>query len=285
MWLALFIVGAAVVALVVALLRVRPQGDNQRVAAISARARAVQGALLDTLPGWAAALGVLLAGTAATIAVFWPLGSIFKVLEPRVDLPLFRFAQARQGHATWTAINELFTQMGNRPQVKVVCVIAALVLGVLWRKRAWWVPVVVIAAAFGFEKYSQAILGKVVARGHPPTTLGTYPSGGCARILAIYGIILYLVVITPRDSVRAGRLWLFGGLSMAAYIEGYTRIFLLEHWFTDVVGGWIFGSALLGVLVAATATLARSVPINRPANANNAPRPVAVGSHLRKTRS
>lgn len=253
-WLALLVGGIVMVGAVGALIAVYPLAGAP-AAALSARARAVQRALLDTLPGGVAGLVVLLTGIATTVAVCWPLGSVFKVLQPYVDVPLFRFAQTRQGHPTWTAINQVVTQMGNRYQVKIVCLLAAVVLAVLWRKRGWWIPPVVIAAAFGAEKYDQKILAKVVDRGHPPTTLGTYPSGGCARLIAVYGVIAYLVVLTRRSQRRTTRLWIFSALAAAAFTEGYTRTFLLKHWFTDVVGGWVFGSALLAVLIAATATL------------------------------
>ena len=37
------------------------------------------------------------------------------------------------------------------------------------------------------EKYGGIIIKKVVNRGHPPTTHGTWVSGGCARLLIVSG--------------------------------------------------------------------------------------------------
>lgn len=256
-WLALFLAGVAAVALVVAGLLRRPVGGASTPGRLPARVAAAQQGLLVGLTGPGAALAVLLAGVAAVVALLWPLGVVVKALQPRVDVPLFRFARDRQGHPTWTHVNDVLTLMGNRPQVKLVCVVSAVVLALVWRRRAWWLPPVVIAAAFGAEKYGQKILTKVVARGHPPTTLGSFPSGGCARLIAIYGVILYVVVLSQRRPAPTTSRWLFGLLALAAYVEGYTRIYLLKHWFTDVVAGWLFGSLLLFVLMAATTTLAR----------------------------
>jgi len=59
-------------------------------------------------------------------------------------------------------------------------------------------------------------------------------------------------------------------LGLAAFVEGYTRIYLLKHWFTDVVGGWVYGSLLLLALPAAVGAFRRgggpsdkSVPPNK----------------------
>lgn len=255
-WAALFAAGCAAIAVVglvlwrSALRRVAPRDGSWQE-----RAAAVQRGLTHDLGAPLAALAVLLAGLGATVAVLWPLGHAAKLGQSRVDVPLFRFAQERDHHRSLTSISKVLTQMGNRYEVKIVCVVAAVALTVAWRKRGWWVPVVVIAAAFGVEKYTQKVLGRVVDRGHPPTTLGTYPSGGVGRLLAIYGTILFLVLVTwppRRRAVRFGA-WLL--LATAAFVEGYTRIYLLKHWFTDVVGGWVFGSLLLVVLVSATAVL------------------------------
>ena len=41
-------------------------------------------------------------------------------------------------------------------------------------------------------------------------------------------------------------------LGVAAAMEGFSRIYLLKHWSSDVVGGWVFGVLLLGVIAAAT---------------------------------
>lgn len=210
--------------------------------------------LVAALGASTAAVVVLLAGVAATVIVCWPLGRLAGGLERSVDLPVFRWG-ARHHYHGWIRVNELLTLMGNRPQVKAVCLVSAVVLALLWRRRGWWVPPVVIASAFGFEKYGQKLLALVVHRGHPPTTRGTYPSGGVARLVAIYGVILFLVLFTYPGVGRRWRVALWTMFGIAAFVEGYTRIYLLKHWFTDVVGGWVYGSLLLATLIAAASTL------------------------------
>lgn len=203
------------------------------------------------------------AGAGITFAVAWPLGRLAHYLEPHVDKPIFHWFQVRLHSGPWTSLMDVLTKMGNRPEIKLIAVVAAVVLAVLWRRR-WWVPVVVIAAAFVVEKYVQSGLGKVVHRGHPPTTYGSFPSGGCARLISMYGTILYFALRTWRPSLWVrGAFWTL--LAEAAWLEGYARTYRLEHWFTDVVGGWIVGSLLLLTFVATASTLAAPASPREPA--------------------
>jgi hypothetical protein len=204
------------------------------------------------VPG--AGLLVGAAGAGITFAIGWPLGRLAHAAQSYVDVPVFHWFQQRLATGTWGSLQAVLTQMGNRPEIKVIAVVAAIVLGCTWRRR-WWVPVLVIAAAFVVEKYVAAGLGKDVLRGHPPTTHGTYPSGGCARLISIYGTILYLAIRTWRPPTwLRGTLWTL--LAEAAWMEGFARTSRLEHWSTDVVGGWVVGILLLGTFVLTASAMA-----------------------------
>jgi hypothetical protein len=101
-----------------------------------------------------------------------------------------------------------------------------VILGMLWR-RHWWVPAGVLTTSYAAEKSLQDILGKVVDRGHPPTGLGTYPSGGCARLIAVYGVVWLLVLLPSRGHPRPRRRIVGAGwmvLGVAAAMEGFSRI-------------------------------------------------------------
>jgi membrane-associated phospholipid phosphatase len=280
--LLLFAAGLLVVWAVGGYVFARPAGaDNGPTAR---RAHAARDALLRELGAPTAALGILLAGLAATVAVCWPLGRLAAHVEKAIDVPVFKWASRHAGHHTWTDLNKALTLMGNRFEVKLVCLVSIVVLTVLWRRRVWWIPAVAIAASFGLEKYGQKLLSLVVHRGHPVTGAGTYPSGGCARLISIYGTILFLVVLRYPQISRRWRVALWTLLGTAAFVEGYTRFYLLKHWLTDIIGGWVFGSLLLFVLIAATATLvarsdARSIspPTARRIPEPSSAEPAAVG--------
>ena len=232
-------------------------GCRHRVAAaagngVLGRLAAVHLELRRQLGAMGAYLFVLLAGLAAVVAVCWPLGRLARRSLP-LDESVFRYFSTHQS-PTMTSAMGVLTQMGNRWLVKDVVVVAMVILGMLWR-RHWWVPAVVLTTSYAAEKSLQDILGKVVDRDHPPTGLGTYPSGGCARLIAVYGVVWLLVLLPSRGHPRPRRRIVGAGwmvLGVAAAMEGFSRIYLLKHWSSDVVGGWVFGVLLLGVIAAAT---------------------------------
>ena len=122
-------------------------------------------------------------------------------------------------------------------------IFAVIGLAFAYKKR-WWIAPIAIIGMFYVERYVQRLLAKIVDRGHPPTTLGTFPSGGVARILAIYGIIIALVICATPSMSRAWRVGLWTTLGTAAAVEAYTRVYLSLHWFTDAAFALPFGAML-----------------------------------------
>ncbi|MEV0154543.1 phosphatase PAP2 family protein [Micromonospora sp. NPDC050686] len=213
------------------------------------RLRLAVAALNGAVGRFGTALVVLLAGSAAVVAVCWPLGEALSRLEPHLDRPVFEYVHARRV-AGWAELNSFVTAIGDRYPLKWVTVVAALVFAVLWRRRRWWLPLLALPLQFVLEQYTQEILARVVDRGHPPTDLGTYPSGGCARVLLTFGTIALLAGLTWRLP-RGGRIALATAVALLVAVEGYTRVYAEKHWLTDVLGGWIFGALLFGVMAPA----------------------------------
>lgn len=217
-------------------------GVHDRVAPV------VEASLTNLGRGPTAAL-VYLAGAAAVLLVGWPLGLLAHALQGGVDEPAFDwFASRRLGW--WSDIWTKLTQIGSPSITQGVTVVAAIVFAVIWalQRRSWWFPLLALPLGYLLEKYTQIVLQTVVHRGHPPTTHGTFPSGGCGRVLVIYGMVIFLTIawLWPRNR----RMWVAGwGLAaVLVSIQAYARIYNLEHWLTDVAGGIVFGVMLLGVM-------------------------------------
>ncbi|CNF38161.1 PAP2 superfamily [Mycobacterium tuberculosis] len=199
---------------------------------------------------------ILGAGSFLVSGICVPLGELCQRLRKAHDVPMFNLAQRTARSGVWTNAMKLITQSGNVWPTRYVGLAAALILtlAAVWLHRRLWVPVLLIGSVLVVERYQQTALGALVDRGHPPTTLGTYPSGGCARLISIYGVIVLIALSYLRAGPRT-RAIVWGLFAAFAFGEGYTRWYLSKHWITDVYGGWIYGYLLLAVLVFAGRSL------------------------------
>jgi membrane-associated phospholipid phosphatase len=206
----------------------------------------------DELGDHVAALVILLGCAAGAVAVSWPVGRFARRFQPHIDEPFLRWSQSHTTyHGTWHHINARLTLMGNRPEIKVICIVAAVVFALLWIRRGWWKPVLIMAATFGLEKTGQMVLKAVVNRSKPDLPgFGAYPSGGVARLITVYGMVFFLVLLTWPQIKRTWRVVGFTVVGLLAVTEAYTRIYLIKHWGLDVVGGWLYGTLLLLALIA-----------------------------------
>lgn len=209
--------------------------------------------------GRARPVGVLLlASWAVIIIVIWILGELAHALESTVDRPLFAWFQARQVDG-WSDAWLQITNIGSPSITGWAAAVGAIGLAILWKLRGlrWWVPGVTIWLGVFAVRYAQFLTKEVVDRGHPPTTLGSWPSGGCARVIVVYGLIMFFVVLCMRNRGRWTWVTWATATAFLASVQGYARTYNLEHWFTDVVGGLIFGVLVLGMMIVAHTLLER----------------------------
>lgn len=190
---------------------------------------------------------VLLAGYAVTFLVGLAFGELAKHLQPSVDVPVFNWVHSRvnpSGSGAFTHLNAKLTLFGLGSNDQLIVLVAAIILAFAYRRR-WWFAVGAMLVAFFAERYLQRALKHIVDRGHPPTTLGSYPSGGVGRIFAIYAMVVVLVILLSPRLTRAWRAGLWTGVVTVGVVEAYTRVYLSKHWFTDAAFGIIFGALLL----------------------------------------
>ncbi|GAA3345577.1 hypothetical protein GCM10020358_53190 [Amorphoplanes nipponensis] len=243
-------------------------GPGRRLAhgRLATRTRESVAALVAILGRPVTALVFLLFWAAATVAVFWPVGLLAHRLENVVDWPVLLWVTDRRSPG-FEDFNWWYTTLGDRDPLKIVVVVAAVFFAACWRRR-FWIPLVAILVSFPLEQYVQAILAAMVNRGHPPTGLGSYPSGGIARVVMTFGAIALFTALTWRMRRRWHVLLGTVVLILATY-EGYSRIYTQKHWLTDVISGLLFGPALFLGYALAVGVLAGRYP--RPA-------PPAAGS-------
>lgn len=163
-----------------------------------------------------------------------------------IDLPITRALQAIP--AGWFRIVMDATSFpGYPPQVYVWL---AFVLGVFLITRAWWNAVSFVFATVGVSALGMAV--KLwVARPRPapdmvfvenPGLQGgglSFPAGHVQVYLTVLGFLMYLILNVPvKTWWQIGLLIVFG--LMIALI-GVSRIYSGEHWFSDVIGGYLIG--------------------------------------------
>lgn len=253
-----FVVGVIIVAAAGLLIDRTDPTSTVWIQDVLRRFCAVRDTCVQQFGRYLGAVLVLLAGAAAAVIISWPFGRFARRFQPNIDGPFLRFTQRHVTYSgNWYHVNSVLTNMGNRPVIKILVPAAAVILALLWRRRGFWIPLLVVPLSYVFEKFGQTVLSKVVDR--PPVALpdfGTYPSGGCARLIVIYGVIWYLVTLTFPAMSRRVRIAGFTVVAILAFVEGYTRIYLIKHWGLDVVGGWLFGTLLLLACISATSCFA-----------------------------
>jgi undecaprenyl-diphosphatase len=146
------------------------------------------------------------------------------------------------------SVAELFHYLGGVPIALATSVLIAVAFMAM---RKWWAVAAWVAMVAGAQVLS-TITKILVDRPRPIDGLvhessASYPSGHAMVSGAAIGIGFAVIVgiIWPR------RHQLFLGLGIAyAVVMAWSRTYLRAHWLTDVVGGLLFGTAIVLVVAA-----------------------------------
>jgi membrane-associated phospholipid phosphatase len=144
---------------------------------------------------------------------------------------------------------------------RAVClpILGAVVAVTAWRHRSWRPAVLAGIAVFSVNLC--LLIAKVaMSRGRPVSDRGffsigdMYPSGHTANILVVYGLCFHLIAHYGHVSERTKRvlLWAVCVLSVVMFTTSLT---LRWHWFSDLVGGFLVGGAVLALTVGIDAAL------------------------------
>lgn len=124
---------------------------------------------------------------------------------------------------------------------------------------AWWIrtrnprrPIVLGTAFVGAALVAFAVKYGVhrspASHATPRLSAGTFPSGHALFALAVYGTIAVLIVGKGRARpLRVGAALVLVGVSFAV---AFSRVYLLDHYLSDVVGALILGAAIIAASVA-----------------------------------
>ncbi|WP_284165674.1 bifunctional DedA family/phosphatase PAP2 family protein [Frigidibacter sp. SD6-1] len=133
-------------------------------------------------------------------------------------------------------------------QVVLPVMVAALIWLMTEGRRALAVGLAVSVAG---NTITVAVLKLTFGRPRSPLgvfaeTSGSFPSGHAAASVAAYGMLMYVVWRAGR--FRAEMALLLAGLM--AFAIGVSRIYLIEHYLSDVLNGWLVGALWVTVGIA-----------------------------------
>ena len=186
----------------------------------------------------AAVIFVVLAVVAHTVAYF------------PIDLTVTRSVQADHGRL-FDHLMYAISWIGFFPQVAAlgaVVVLALFLFGLRWEA---------VAALFATASSGVGALVKlVVFRPRPSADLvhvfrqlpsSGFPSGHVLSTTAFCGFLVFLGFTLLKPS--PGRTALMVALSLLIALMGPSRIYLGQHWFSDVMGAYLFGSLWLALTI------------------------------------
>lgn len=243
--------GFAVLAALAYLLTRRVHTPAQAIAGTqhSHKASSVTGQVTDAVWESVRFGTVAVAGTLIVFGLMCALGIIVVNHGLAIDRPIFDWMTRHQVHVMAGLMKRL-TKLGDTWTTWGASFAAAACLAVTWRNRKW-LPPVALTAAIVIDHYATLGLRHVFHRIGPPTSpLGTYPSGGCDRVILFYGLIAYLLW-REFSGQRRTAIVIAGVVAALGFNEAYSRVYLSLHWFTDALSGLLYGTMLLVICIIA----------------------------------
>jgi len=260
--LAVVLAGAVGVALVVAVaIRLARRAGSLappsagRVATLAGSLAARRDSLGRRAHPAVAVVAVLAAWLTVSVAISYAAGQLTKLAPVvRLDRQAGHFVDS---HRLAVMVHLMLngTLLGSYPVVYSIAAVTGLTVGVLTRR---WLPLVVAVAAIPAEIVIQKLISSLVHGSMPAQGLaigppGGYFSGGSARTLIVCGLLAYFAGWTGLARRWRALLWTAAGL--AAFVEGYSRLYLGRHWAADIAGGWLTGALVLVGLIFAVDAL------------------------------
>jgi len=193
-----------------------------------------------------AVLGIALFGVLLGRLVVGPLSSW---VTRDVDTPARLFSLHHENPAL-TAGAERVSPAGSAWVAGSVAAVVAL--GWWLRTRNPRAPIALGTAFFGAAVVTLAVKYGVhrspASHPTPRFSPGSFPSGHTLFALAVYGTIAVLIVDGKgrRRPLRAAAALAFVGVTLAVACG---RVYLLDHYLSDVVGALVLGAALIGASV------------------------------------
>ncbi|GAA3939167.1 phosphatase PAP2 family protein [Actinoplanes auranticolor] len=159
---------------------------------------------------------------------------------------------AALAHPAWRSVMYAVTWTANTTTITPVAAVATLLL--IWRHR-WWQALMLVVAMLGTAGLRWLVLTSI-DRPRPadrlaPSSGWSFPSGHTTA--SATAALVAVLICWPLLRAQWARVLLVAVAAGWALAVGISRVALVVHWPSDVVGGWLF----VAVVVPSIAVLVR----------------------------
>ncbi len=194
----------------------------------------------------------LLALSITQFALFIPIARwAHKHPQPPSELLMTNILQSKRSRSSRSAIRVLSTIAGSAALLNIVVAPTAFFL---W-KKGLRLEAIMAAGTCWTSALARAVIKLVVRRPRPNPWLvhfsqrkqtTSFPSGHVTSSLTFWGWLLAVGIMQWRKSQPWQKLLLAIPL-LCMLLVGPTRVYLGEHWATDVLGGYLLGGGWLSL--------------------------------------
>ncbi len=145
-----------------------------------------------------------------------------------------------------------------------VIVAIGIVLAAYFVYRRFWPELAMVLIAWAGEGSLWLLLSSHFNRARPvfpeavyhTMTAPSFPSGHTLSAVMCYGLLAYLIV--PRVRPLWGKVAVVALAALIVLFIGFSRIFIGDHWLTDVLAGLALGIAWASLVYTAVELVART---------------------------
>ena len=169
--------------------------------------------------------------------------------QPPVEVGITHLLQKKQPAFLYSATLILSTLAGSAALLNILVVPTALVL---WKRHLRLEAIMTLGISWASALVRIAIK-EVVDRPRPSPLLvhttkrsrkTSFPSGHVASSVGFWGWLFALGMLLRKENRQLQKGWLSLPLLFVVLV-GPSRVYLGDHWLTDVVGGYLFGGGWL----------------------------------------